>query len=106
MPEFLCSLEKLLTFFRYTSLGTVPEDLKANFAEWSSFSPYRLGRCVVVSEHSVIIWDPETVPDLAAAARLLDLGGATSRVREALGPGFPKHPLSARWSLAGTGACA
>ena len=58
------------------------------------FLPYRLGRCVVVSEHSVIIWDPETVPDLAAAARLLDLGGATeTEVREALGPGFPKHPL-------------
>jgi predicted PolB exonuclease-like 3'-5' exonuclease len=47
-----------------------------------------------VSEHSVIIWDLETVPDLAAAARLLDLGGATeTEVREALGPGFPKHPL-------------
>ena len=30
-----------------------------------------------MSEHSVIIWDLETVPDLAAAARLLDLGGAT-----------------------------
>jgi hypothetical protein len=45
-----------------------------------------------VSEHSVIIWDLETVPDLAAAARLLDLGGATeTEVREALGTGFPKH---------------
>ena len=27
-----------------------------------------------MSEHSVIIWDLETVPDLAAAARLLDEG--------------------------------
>ena len=47
-----------------------------------------------MSEHSVIIWDLETVPDLAAAARMLDLEGATeTEVREALGSGFPKHPL-------------
>jgi 3'-5' exonuclease len=47
-----------------------------------------------MSEHSVIIWDLETVPDLAAAARLLDLGDATeTEVREALGSGFPKHSL-------------
>ena len=30
-----------------------------------------------MSEHSVIIWDLETVPDLAAAARLLDLADAS-----------------------------
>ena len=48
----------------------------------------------MVFEHSVIIWDLETVPDLAAAARLFDLGDTTeAQVREALGPGFPKHPL-------------
>ena len=36
----------------------------------------------------------ETVPDLAAAARLLDLADASdAAVREALGSGFPKHPL-------------
>ena len=29
-----------------------------------------------MSEHSVIIWDLETVPDLAAAARLFDLADA------------------------------
>jgi predicted PolB exonuclease-like 3'-5' exonuclease len=47
-----------------------------------------------MSEHSVIVWDLETVPDLAAAARLLDMGGAAEAdVREALGSGFPKHPL-------------
>jgi hypothetical protein len=47
-----------------------------------------------VSEHSVIIWDLETVPDLAAAARLLDLADASdAAVREALCSGFPKHPL-------------
>ena len=47
-----------------------------------------------MSEHSVIVWDLETVPDLAAAARLFDMGDATeSEVREALGTGFPKHPL-------------
>ena len=37
---------------------------------------------------------PRADPDLAAAARLLDLGDATeTEVREALGSGFPKHPL-------------
>jgi len=45
-------------------------------------------------EQSVIVWDLETVPDLAAAARLFDLEGAIeAQVREALGTGFPKHPL-------------
>jgi predicted PolB exonuclease-like 3'-5' exonuclease len=45
-------------------------------------------------EQSIIAWDLETVPDLAAAARMLDLGNAADAdVREALGPGFPKHPL-------------
>jgi predicted PolB exonuclease-like 3'-5' exonuclease len=47
-----------------------------------------------MAEQSVIVWDLETVPDLAAAARMLDLGKATdAEVREALGSGFPKHPL-------------
>jgi 3'-5' exonuclease len=45
-------------------------------------------------DQSVIVWDLETVPDLAAAARMLDLGNATeAEVREAIGPGFPMHPL-------------
>ena len=45
-------------------------------------------------EQSVIVWDLETVPDLTAAARMLDLGNATeTEVRDALGEGFPKHPL-------------
>jgi 3'-5' exonuclease len=45
-------------------------------------------------EQSVIIWDLETVPDLSAATRMLDLGEPPeAEVREALGPGFPKHPL-------------
>jgi predicted PolB exonuclease-like 3'-5' exonuclease len=45
-------------------------------------------------EHSVIVWDLETVPDLAAAARMLDLADAADAdVRQALGSGFPKHPL-------------
>ena len=45
-------------------------------------------------EQTIIAWDLETVRDLAAAARMLDLGMATeAEVREALGPGFPKHPL-------------
>jgi predicted PolB exonuclease-like 3'-5' exonuclease len=47
-----------------------------------------------MAEHSVIVWDLETIPDLAAAARMLDLGNAAeTEVREAIGPGFPKHPL-------------
>jgi 3'-5' exonuclease len=47
-----------------------------------------------MSDQSVIVWDLETVPDLAAAARMLDLSNATdAEVREALGTGFPKYPL-------------
>jgi 3'-5' exonuclease len=47
-----------------------------------------------MAEQSVIVWDLETVPDLAAAARMLDLPNATdAEVREALGTTFPKHPL-------------
>jgi 3'-5' exonuclease len=45
-------------------------------------------------DQSVIVWDLETVPDLAAAARLFDLPDTNeAAVREALGTGFPKHPL-------------
>jgi 3'-5' exonuclease len=45
-------------------------------------------------EQTIIAWDLETIPDLSAAARMLDLGAATeTEVREALGSGFPKHPL-------------
>jgi predicted PolB exonuclease-like 3'-5' exonuclease len=45
-------------------------------------------------EQSVIVWDLETLPDLAAAARMLDLvDAADADVRQALGTGFPKHPL-------------
>jgi len=45
-------------------------------------------------EQTAIVWDLETVPDLAAAARMLDLGNASdAEVREALGTTFPKHPL-------------
>ena len=47
-----------------------------------------------MSEQSIIVWDLETVPDLDAAARMLDMGEATEAdVRQALGSGFPKHPL-------------
>lgn len=45
-------------------------------------------------EQTITAWDLETIPDLAAAARMLDLGNAAgAEVREALGPGFPRHPL-------------
>jgi 3'-5' exonuclease len=47
-----------------------------------------------MSEQTVVVWDLETVPDLLAAARMLGLGAAPeAEVREALGSGFPKHPL-------------
>jgi predicted PolB exonuclease-like 3'-5' exonuclease len=47
-----------------------------------------------MAEPSVIVWDLETVPDLSAAARMLDLGDAPeTKVREALGSAFPKYPL-------------
>src|SRR5215470_11504898 len=47
-----------------------------------------------MAEQTVVVWDLETVPDLAAAARMLDLGAAPeAEVRQALGSGFPKHPL-------------
>jgi hypothetical protein len=43
---------------------------------------------------TVLVWDLETIPDLAAAARMLNLGEASdAEVREALGPGFPERPL-------------
>jgi predicted PolB exonuclease-like 3'-5' exonuclease len=45
-------------------------------------------------EQSVIVWDLETIPDLAAAARMLDMEMAEeTEVRQAIGSGFPKHPL-------------
>ena len=55
-----------------------------------------------MSEHSVIVWDLQTVPDLAAAARLFDMEGAAEvEVREALGSGFPKHPLRSSFNPQG-----
>jgi hypothetical protein len=51
-------------------------------------------------EQTVIACDLETIPDLPTAARMLDLGMATeAEVRDALGQGFPKHPLHkiGRW---------
>ena len=54
--------------------------------------PLRVGR--EMSEQTIIAWDLETIPDLTASARMLGLGMAPeAEVREALGPGFPKHPL-------------
>jgi len=45
-------------------------------------------------EQIVIVWDLETIPDLAAAARMLDMGNAAEAdVGQARGEGFPKHPL-------------
>jgi hypothetical protein len=54
----------------------------------------RLWYPIAMPEQTVIVWDLETVPDLEAAARMLDLDGAPeAEIREALGSGFPKHPL-------------
>jgi len=46
-------------------------------------------------EQSTIAWDIETVPDLAAAARMLGMESTATdaEIREAMGAGFPKHPL-------------
>jgi hypothetical protein len=58
------------------------------------FLPTRLMVSSKMPEQSIIVWDLETVPDLEAAARMLDMGEATEAdVRQALGSGFPKHPL-------------
>jgi predicted PolB exonuclease-like 3'-5' exonuclease len=47
-----------------------------------------------MSEQSVIVWDLETVPDLKAVARMFGLEESDeAAAREALGTGFPKHPL-------------
>jgi hypothetical protein len=47
-----------------------------------------------MAEQSLIVWDLETVRDLAAAARMLDMSNAAEpEVRDALGEGFHKHPL-------------
>jgi predicted PolB exonuclease-like 3'-5' exonuclease len=47
-----------------------------------------------MSEQQVIVWDLETVPDLGATARMLDMEGESDeKVRAALGSAFPKHPL-------------
>ena len=46
-------------------------------------------------EQTVIVWDLETVPDLAAARRMLDLGGAPeAEVREFSGLGLPQTTLT------------
>ena len=56
-------------------------------------------------EQSIIAWDLETIPDLPAAARMLDLGAGTeTEVREAL-KAFLSTPstrssASALWSRA------
>ena len=43
-------------------------------------------------EPNVIIWDLETVPDLAGFATANDLvGRSDAEVREAIGDKFPKH---------------
>jgi 3'-5' exonuclease len=45
-------------------------------------------------EQHVVVWDLETIPDLTAGARMLDMVGSPEEdVRAALGDGFPKHPL-------------
>jgi 3'-5' exonuclease len=47
-----------------------------------------------VTNKNLIVWDIETVPDLAAAARIHCPGEATeAQAREALGDQFPKLPL-------------
>jgi predicted PolB exonuclease-like 3'-5' exonuclease len=52
------------------------------------------GGRALANNKSIMVWDLETVPDLAAARRMLNLPKACdSEVRKALGDKFPKHPL-------------
>jgi 3'-5' exonuclease len=45
-------------------------------------------------EQTIIAWDLETIRDLEAAARMLNLGSAPdAEIRQAMGDSFPKHPL-------------
>ena len=46
-------------------------------------------------EHSIVVFDLESVPDLAAAARMFGMESTATEteIREAIGSGFPKHPL-------------
>ena len=46
-------------------------------------------------EQTVIAWDCETIADLAAAVRMLGMESTATdaEIREAMGSGFPKHPL-------------
>jgi 3'-5' exonuclease len=47
---------------------------------------------IIMPEHSVIVWDLETVPDLAGFAAANDLVDRTDAdIREVLGNKFPKH---------------
>ena len=47
-----------------------------------------------MSDSSVIVWDLETTPDIAAAGRILGLNAEPAQtIRDALGNGFPKLPL-------------
>jgi 3'-5' exonuclease len=47
-----------------------------------------------MAEQTVAVFDLETIPDLKAASRMLDMpDAAEADVRLALGEGFPKHPL-------------
>jgi Resolvase, N terminal domain len=50
-------------------------------------------------EQSIIVWDLETIPDLSAAARMLDMSNATEpEVRDVLGEGFPSKSLGDPWA--------
>src|SRR5450432_1363076 len=47
-----------------------------------------------MADQFVIVWDLETVPDIAASARMLGLEGTSEEsVRAQLGQGFAKRPL-------------
>lgn len=47
-----------------------------------------------MADQYVIAWDLETVPDIDAVRRMEDMeSGSDDKVRDALGPGFPKLPL-------------
>ena len=46
-------------------------------------------------EQSILVFDLKSMPDLAAAARMLGMENTATEaeIRKAMGAGFPKHPL-------------
>jgi hypothetical protein len=101
--QSVSSLIRYLVFGAYAEARAAKGEEQAKGIVRASGGPFKtiVGRarafnsmiCYIepMPEQTVIAWDVETIPDLSAAARMLDLGGATeTEVRDALGSGFLK----------------